>query len=85
MVDFVKLVIPSQDIPRIEQNPLLEFKSDFNKATAEIGTKSIAIYKGLKFILWKNYAEVQGSLHPWVNLSGPDYDYGQGPDPNRPK
>lgn len=71
MTDFLKLVIPAQYIERLRQNPLLEFKEILNVRTGVLSNKSIAEYKGLKFIIFENskyqYAEIQGSLHKYIN------------------
>ena len=69
MFDFIKAVIPAMHREMLLNNPLLDFKLEVSEKTGEVGRKSIAEYKGLKFIVFTDstYMELQGSVHKYYN------------------
>lgn len=75
MIDFVKIVVEGFDGSVLKKSPLLSFYGVNNEDTGEYSKSSIAIYKGLKFIVFKKGTTyIQGSLHKYINEGQHNYD-----------
>lgn len=65
MIDFVKVGLVENDL---NCNKYLDFKCPVSKKTGVLDTKSIAEYKGLKFIVYDSGVTIlKGSLHKFYN------------------
>jgi len=71
MTDFIKLRILNPDIPRIRNNPRLEWEQTTRERTGEI-KEYTAKYNGLTFEIINNqHLNVSGSLHKfWNSING---------------
>ncbi len=74
MTDFIKLRISNPDIPRIRNNPRLEWERPVNDITGEINTKKpiTAKFHALTFEIVNNqFLNISGSLHKfWNSING---------------
>lgn len=75
MIDFVKAVVVGPSKQDLIDNPLLNFKGNYEVSSGETNGKLIAEYKNMKFIIYNDsFIMMQGSLHKYKNDGKHNYD-----------
>lgn len=73
-IDYVKCLLSSDLINKLETHPLLEFIIEVNERTGEELPRKVAEYMGLKFIICGSKIWLTGSLHYFYNKGRHNYN-----------
>ena len=62
-IDFIQVKLENEQVGLLEKHSDLNFINTFSERDGVIGTKRVAKYKGLKFIISHHRVLLTGSLH----------------------
>ena len=78
MIDFVKIQLINYNsdwFKKIEEKPLIEFKTTVSTKTGELSNKKEAEFRGMKLIIYESgFTLLQGSLHKYWNHGQHNYN-----------